>query len=95
MNFGMSRRTLKVDGQPLRAALVGTGYIAHFHAQALSQAEGVRLVSVCDSNLSSAESFGAAWRVPAYNSLEAMLQAQEIDAVHVLVPPITIIRWRR
>ena len=87
MKFGMFRKAQKFDLQPVRAALVGTGYIAHFHAQALSQTEGVRLVSVCDFNLSSAESFGAAWRVPAFNSLEAMLQTQEIDAVHVLVPP--------
>src|SRR6476659_1696644 len=87
MKFEMFCKAQEVDVQPVRAALVGTGYIAHFHAQALCQTEGVRLVGVCDSNLSSAQSFGAAWRVPAFDSLGAMLQTQEIDSVHVLVPP--------
>ncbi len=74
--------------QLVRAAIVGTGYIAEFHARAIRAAQGVQLVSVCDANLRSAQSFAAAWGVAAaFDSLESMLQDQRLDSVHVLVPP--------
>ena len=74
--------------QSIRAGIVGTGYIADFHAQAIQQAEGVELVSVCDANLKSAESFSAQWGIPSFfGSLESMLRSQRLDCVHVLVPP--------
>jgi predicted dehydrogenase/nucleoside-diphosphate-sugar epimerase len=81
-------RQLSRNRQPVRAAIVGTGYIADFHARAIGEVEGVELVSVCDASLQSARSFAAEWGVPAvFDSLEAMLQNQRLDSVHVLVPP--------
>jgi predicted dehydrogenase/nucleoside-diphosphate-sugar epimerase len=72
----------------LRAAIVGTGYIADFHARAIRQVEGVELASVCDANLSSARSFAAKWGVPeTYDSFAPMLRDQRLHCVHVLVPP--------
>jgi predicted homoserine dehydrogenase-like protein len=47
MNPTLSRTT----SQPIRAAIVGTGYIAEFHALAILALQGVELVSVCDINL--------------------------------------------
>jgi nucleoside-diphosphate-sugar epimerase/predicted dehydrogenase len=45
-------------------------------------------VSVCDTNLHAAKSFAAAWKITkAYDSLEAMLSEQQLDCVHILVPP--------
>ena len=74
--------------QPIRAAIIGTGYIADFHAHAIRQAEGVELVSVCDANLRSAQSFAVNWEVPAaFDSVESMVRDQRLDSVHVLVPP--------
>lgn len=73
----------------LRTAIVGTGYIADFHARGIANAEGVRLVAVCDPNAIVAGAFAAQWGVPAYPSLEAMLAEQALDAVHVLTPPNT------
>jgi predicted dehydrogenase/nucleoside-diphosphate-sugar epimerase len=74
--------------QPLRTALVGTGYIAEFHARAIKALQGVELVSVCDSNLRSAQAFAAEWAVPvAYDSLESMVQNQRLDSIHILTPP--------
>jgi predicted dehydrogenase len=46
----------------------------------------------CVSNPSSAQSFGASWGVPAFDSLEAMLQNLEINSVHVLVRPKITLR---
>src|ERR1019366_2356413 len=50
--------------------------------------EGVELVGVCDTNSSSAKAFAANWGVPAaFDSLESMLDKQQLDCVHVLAPP--------
>ena len=76
-----------VTGTPIRAAVVGTGYIADFHARAIQNARGVDLVAVCDANATVGKAFAAGWGVPAYASLETMLAEQRIDALHVLVPP--------
>jgi nucleoside-diphosphate-sugar epimerase/predicted dehydrogenase len=76
-----------VTGTPIRAAIVGTGYIADFHARAIRNAEGIELVAVCDANETVAKAFAANWAVPTYASLEQLLAEQRIDVVHVLVPP--------
>jgi predicted dehydrogenase/nucleoside-diphosphate-sugar epimerase len=67
---------------------VGCGYIADFHAQAIRAVKDVELVSVCDTNLQRAQSFATRWNVEAvFESLESMLGAVRLDAIHVLVPP--------
>lgn len=74
--------------KPIRAALVGTGYIAEFHARAIQTLEAVELAGVCDTSLSSATKFAANWNVPAaFDSLESMLSMQQLNCVHVLTPP--------
>jgi predicted dehydrogenase/nucleoside-diphosphate-sugar epimerase len=71
-----------------RVALLGAGYIADWHAKCLKSMAGVELVAVCDQARERAEAlarrFGIAKR---YASLAAMLQAEKLDAVHVLLPP--------
>lgn len=49
----------KPSQQPVRAAILGTGYFADFHARAIRYLEGVELVGVCDANLRSTQSFAA------------------------------------
>ena len=76
------------DLRPIRAAIVGTGYIADYHARAIRVLKGVELVSVCDASVASAQSFAAKWNIPAaFGSLDAMIQNGGLDSVHVLVPP--------
>jgi len=73
---------------PTRVAIVGTGYIASFHARAIRGVKDVELASVCDTNLGGAQAFASNWGVPeAFGSLDAMLRSQRLDAVHVLAPP--------
>lgn len=78
---------MKQDLKPIRVGIVGTGYIADFHAKAIRATPGVELVGVADPNATVADAFGAAWGVPAFPSLEAMAQASRLDAIHLLVPP--------
>jgi len=81
---------MKEAARLLRVGLLGTGYIADWHAQALRTIPGVSLAAVCDKDLSRAQAFAARYGVArVYESLEEMLGAGEnpLDAVHVLLPP--------
>jgi predicted dehydrogenase len=66
----------------MRAAIVGTGFIARVHAIAL-QAIGVELVAVCGRTRERAESFGVA---TAYGDIGELLERERIDTLHVCTP---------
>jgi nucleoside-diphosphate-sugar epimerase/predicted dehydrogenase len=69
-------------------ALLGTGYIAEWHAKAIASIRYIELVAVCDQVLSRAAAFARRFKVPrVYRTLEAMLAAEQLDSVHVLLPP--------
>jgi predicted dehydrogenase/nucleoside-diphosphate-sugar epimerase len=71
-----------------RVGLVGAGYIADWHAQGLRSVENVELVAVCDRVTARAQALAGKFGVAhAYGSLEEMLAAERLDAVHVLLPP--------
>jgi predicted dehydrogenase/nucleoside-diphosphate-sugar epimerase len=72
----------------IRVGIIGTGYIADFHANAIEKLAGAELVSVCDQNLDSAKAFASRWRVSSvHSSLSSMLENEELDTIHILVPP--------
>jgi predicted dehydrogenase/putative NADH-flavin reductase len=74
--------------RPFRAAIVGAGFIAEFHARAIHSAGGVALAAVCDANRETAASLAAAWNVPhIFDSFDEMISKIELDCVHLLVPP--------
>lgn len=71
-----------------RVGFLGTGYIADWHAQAIAKVRDVELVAVCDQVLPKAQAL--AWKFGVrnyYGSLEEMLANENLDAVHVLLPP--------
>jgi len=71
-----------------RVALLGAGYIADWHAQCLRSVAETELVAVCDRFLSKAQALAHKFGIPKiYGSLEDMLAAESLDAVHVLLPP--------
>ncbi|WP_420236793.1 NAD-dependent epimerase/dehydratase family protein [Telmatobacter bradus] len=74
-------------GKMRQVGLVGAGYIADWHAKSLASVAGVRLAAVCDTALSRAEALAGRWGAQAYNSLDSMLAAGNLDAVHILLPP--------
>jgi predicted dehydrogenase/nucleoside-diphosphate-sugar epimerase len=77
-----------IAGGRRRVALVGAGCIARWHAIGLRSVRNVELVAVCDRVLSRARAFAREFGVPqVYGSLGAMLAAEKLDAVHILVPP--------
>ena len=75
---------------PVRVGFLGTGYIAEWHVRALEMIPGVKLVAVCDKDLTRAASFGQRHQnVHVYDALDKMLGDKNIhlDVVHVLLPP--------
>lgn len=88
MSGNSSSKSARPTANSVRAAIVGTGYIAEFHARAIQQTKGVELAAACDPNLSRAQHFAATWNIPvAFESLESMLQDAKIDCIHILTPP--------
>ena len=73
----------------IKTGLVGAGYIAGWHGDAIKATKGVDIAAVCDVSLSSAEALGQAYGVPAFTSLDDMIAANVCDAVHILTPPQT------
>jgi predicted dehydrogenase len=77
--------------QPLRAAIIGTGGIAHAHAQAIRDlAPRIELVAVADLDSDRArafaEQFGAA---DVFATSDELFAAGGVDLVHVCTPPKT------
>lgn len=72
---------------PIRTAIIGAGYIADWHAEALKVTPGVNLVAVCDLSPSAAKALAEAHGVDAYTDLDEMIAAGVCDAVHILTPP--------
>jgi predicted dehydrogenase/nucleoside-diphosphate-sugar epimerase len=79
---------LNRPGSRRRVGFVGTGNIASVHAQSIATVSNVELVAVCDAVRSKAEALAGKFGIArTYDSLESMLAAENLDAVHVLVPP--------
>lgn len=70
-----------------KIGIIGAGYIADWHADAIAATAGAELACVVDSNAAAAKAFGAARGIAAYGSVAEMLAAGACEAVHVLTPP--------
>ena len=76
----------------LRIGLVGSGFIAHFHLQAMIGVRNVQVAAVFSPTAAHREACAAAANAKglgpcrAFASLEAMLAAGDIDAVWILTP---------
>ena len=70
------------------SALVGLGNIAQFHASALQQMPGIQLVAGCDPNPRRREFARRHFGIRnLYESVDDLLQTEQIDVCHVLAPP--------
>lgn len=66
----------------VNVGIVGSGFIAKKHAEALKEFPEVRLRGVCTySNLERLKSFSEQFDVPAYENLEELIRTGELDAV--------------
>jgi predicted dehydrogenase len=75
---------------PLRAAVIGCGAIAHEHLAFLARSPDARLVALCDRSAALAQAAGNLYTpAPVYTDAEQMLAEARPDVVHVLTPPQT------
>lgn len=70
--------------QPLRAGVIGVGYLGRFHAQKWAQLEGVALVGVVDCDAARATAVATEVGCAAYTDYQDLLG--RIDVVSVVVP---------
>jgi len=82
---------------PIRAAVVGVGYLGAFHAQKYASLPGVELVAVVDADRDRAEAIGRDVGAPAYTDVADILG--QVDCVSLAVPttlhhPIAVVLLR-
>lgn len=70
-----------------RVGIIGAGYIATWHADAIRVTPGAQLVAVCDQSLGAAEDLARTYGVQAFGSVDDMIAAGVCNAVHILTPP--------
>ena len=70
-----------------RIGLIGAGYIATWHADALRATPGVRLAAICDVSQAAARGMAEAYGAQPFSSVEALIESGSCDAVHILTPP--------
>ncbi|MGH1577966.1 NAD-dependent epimerase/dehydratase family protein [Planktotalea sp.] len=72
---------------PLRAGIIGAGYIATWHADAIKQTAGVELAAVCDLSEGAARDLAEPRGAHVFTDVEQLLSSGKVDAVHILTPP--------
>jgi nucleoside-diphosphate-sugar epimerase/predicted dehydrogenase len=70
-----------------RVGLVGAGFIARVHAEALASLRGRRVAAVIDPDLAAAERLALGFGARAFASAEEALAEAAFERAHVLVPP--------
>ncbi|QSB15362.1 Gfo/Idh/MocA family oxidoreductase [Natronosporangium hydrolyticum] len=73
--------------QTARIGVIGLGWIGGVHAEFLTKLEGMELAGVADAAAEAAAELGGRFGVPHFDSAAALLEAVELDAVIVAVPP--------
>ncbi|MCD4752005.1 MAG: Gfo/Idh/MocA family oxidoreductase [Anaerolineaceae bacterium] len=70
----------------MQAAIIGCGFIAGVHAQALKEL-GHKIVTVVDHNLPKAEAFAKQWNVQDFSDDYRQALRDDIDCIHICTPP--------
>ncbi|MCG3148218.1 MAG: Myo-inositol 2-dehydrogenase [Verrucomicrobiae bacterium] len=81
----MSRKS--TPARPLRIGLVGCGRISRAHVAGYRQAGGARIVRVFDANPTAAAALAQETGAAVADSLAALAQPAEVDAVSICTPP--------
>jgi predicted dehydrogenase len=71
----------------VRAAFIGAGGNAQGHMQRFAEVEGARIVAICDLDEARAQEMAGKYKAAAYTEHHAMLDAVDVDAVYVSIPP--------
>ncbi len=72
---------------PMRTGIVGAGYIAAWHADAIAATPNARLTAVVDPDHAAASALAAPAGARDFASLDDLIAAGVCDAVYILTPP--------
>lgn len=77
----------KLKQNRVRLAVIGTGGMAHWHAEKFKILPGCELVAACDVDLSRAREFGGKHGIPAaFGDTSTLLAEADFDAVTIVTP---------
>lgn len=79
----------------VRAAIVGAGYVAGFHIEAMAGIPGLEIAAVCDPDLERARALAKRWGIPAAVASVGELAGLGVEVAHVLTPPDLHVRVTR
>ncbi|GGH23106.1 Predicted dehydrogenase [Cribrihabitans marinus] len=71
----------------IRIGLIGAGYIAGWHADAITATDGLDLTAICDRAPGAAQALAERHGARAFDDTDELLASGLCDAVHVLTPP--------
>ena len=76
-----------INDRKIRIAVVGCGRISNNHFGSIEKhADNLELVSVCDTNTQVLSEYAKKYNVPAYHSMEDMLEKEKVDLVALCTP---------
>ena len=71
----------------IKLAIVGTGHVAHWHAQSFKKINGVEIVGACDIDENRVKKFAKEYNIPqTYTSFEDLISNCELDAITNATP---------
>ncbi|MCM3785496.1 Gfo/Idh/MocA family oxidoreductase [Neobacillus mesonae] len=73
----------------LSIGIIGTGWFSKVHAGLLQQMEGVKVQSILGTSKEKADKMAAEYGANGYSELTEMLDAEQLDAVYICVPPMS------
>lgn len=76
-----------MSNTPMKAALLGAGYISDYHLDAVNRLANVELVAICDMNEPAAKKLAGDSGIAVYSDLNKMLTEVDLDVVHILTQP--------
>lgn len=73
----------------LRTAVIGGGTVSENHLSGLTQNPKTELVAICDLDEETARSKARSYGIKAYFDVDELLDAEQLDWIHVCTPPQT------
>ena len=71
----------------IKVALIGAGYIAHYHARGLLAQPGVEIITVCDQNETAAQKFAQKYNITETSpDADKLFDRSDIDAAVICTP---------
>jgi myo-inositol 2-dehydrogenase/D-chiro-inositol 1-dehydrogenase len=78
-----------MNNNKIGVALIGTGGVANMHAQGFQQNPEVALIGAYSRTVEKRDSFAQSYGIGTYDSVDALLADQKVDAVAILTPTPT------